>query len=65
MELSFTKYRSEYGVYVLAKEGDIIILYLYVDDLLITRNNINNMNKLKQLMPKEFEMSDLGDLSYF
>ena len=44
---------------------DIKTIYLYVDDLLVTGNNLENMSKFKELMKKEFEMSDVGNLSYF
>ena len=44
---------------------DIIIICLYVDDLLVTGNSLENLSKFKELMMKEFEMSDLGKLSYF
>jgi len=36
-----------------------------VDDLLITGSNMSEINKLKQLLMKQFEMTDLSQLSYF
>lgn len=44
---------------------DIIIICLYVDDLLVTENSLENLSKFRELMKKEFKMSDLGKLSYF
>ena len=44
---------------------DIVIIFLHVDDLLVIRNSLKNLSKFKELMKKEFEMSDLGKLSYF
>lgn len=44
--------------------GDELIC-VYVDNLLITGNNIKNLKKFKQLIMKELEMSDLGNISYF
>jgi len=58
VELGFTKCKSEYGVYVQEVASDITLICLYVDDLLVTGNNINNMKKFKQLIMKEFEMID-------
>jgi len=52
-------------VYVQAVASGITLICLYVDGLLVTGNNINNMKKFKQLMMNEFEMTDLGDFSYF
>ena len=59
VELGFIKYKSEYGVYVQVMEQDITITCLYVDDLLVTGNSLKNFSKFKELMKKEFEMSDL------
>jgi hypothetical protein len=65
VELRFVKCKSEYGVYVQVVAQDITIICLYVDDLLVTGSSLENLSKFKELMMKEFEMSDLGKLSYF
>jgi hypothetical protein len=41
------------------------VIYLYVDDLLVTRSNQSEIEKFKHTMWCEFEMTDLGRLSYF
>ncbi|XP_031250562.1 uncharacterized protein LOC116108453 [Pistacia vera] len=38
---------------------------LYVDDLLITRSNSKELNQFKTAMQNEFEMTDLGQMTYF
>ena len=45
--------------------SDILIVCLYVDDLLITGKDCSAISTFKQEMKSEFEMSDLGELSYF
>lgn len=45
-------------------ESDITLIFLYVDDLLVTSNNIKNMKMFKQLIMIEFEMTNSGNLSY-
>lgn len=47
-----------------ANEG-VIILYIYVDDLLITSNDEDYITKLKGELMKEFEMTDLDHMTYF
>lgn len=42
-----------------------LIVSIYVDDLLITSGNSQLVQQLKQLMLKEFAMSDLGEFCYF
>lgn len=42
----------------------MFLVCLYVDDLLITRSNEREINKFKGCMMAEFEMSNLGELTY-
>lgn len=64
IQLEFTRCTSEHGVYVQQYNRDILILCLYVDELLVIGNE-NEMMGFKKCMMKEFEMSELGRLSYF
>lgn len=65
VELGFVKYRSECGIYAQVVAQDIIVIFLYVDDLLVIGNKLKNLSKFKDLIMREFEISDLGNLSYF
>ena len=47
------------------KDGGVLLICLYVDDLLITRSNPTEIENLKDNLKYEFEMLDLGLLSYF
>ena len=38
----------------------IFFLLLYVDDMLITAKSMSEVNKLKILLSREFDMKDLG-----
>ncbi|XP_050919065.1 uncharacterized mitochondrial protein AtMg00810-like [Lathyrus oleraceus] len=44
---------------------DITTICLYVDDLLVTKNSMENLSKFKELMKRELEILDLRNLSYF
>lgn len=48
-----------------SKDGDILIISLYVDDLIVTGNNEQLIEDFKNSMKKEFDMSDLGCMKYF
>lgn len=43
----------------------ITILIVYVDDIIITRDEHKGKEDLKKLLAREFEIKDLGNLRYF
>ena len=56
----------EYGVYVKSgKNLSLVIIFLYVDDLLVTKNGSIEIERFKVLMKSKFEMTNLGKLTYF
>ncbi|KAK3030877.1 hypothetical protein RJ639_037227 [Escallonia herrerae] len=46
-------------------DGKIAILIVYVDDIILTRDDIAEMEQLKQCLASEFEIKDLGSLKFF
>ena len=66
LDLGFTKFIVEHGMYVKEGiEGDLVIICLYDEDLLVTGSNIEDIEIFKKNIVVEFEMIDLGWLSYF
>ncbi|KAM2049269.1 hypothetical protein ACFX1T_007703 [Malus domestica] len=56
--------RSQYDHCVYFKklqDGSFIYLLIYVDDILTALKNVEEIEKLKKQMKKEFEMKDLGE----
>ena len=41
------------------------MLIVYVDDIIITGDDIEEMQALKLFFAREFEIKDLGNLKYF
>lgn len=58
--------KNEHTLYVKKEgQGDLVILSLYVDDLLVTGKNEEMILAFKEEMKKRVEMTDLGLMNYF
>ncbi|XP_044473188.1 receptor-like protein 43 [Mangifera indica] len=56
----------EYSLYVKSyKNEDLLLVYLYVDDLIFTGNNQRLFEEFKKAMSQEFEMTNIGLMSYY
>lgn len=44
--------------------GTISILIVYVDDIIVTGDDLAEINRLKEALAAEFEIKDLGPLRY-
>lgn len=64
-ELGFIRCPYEHAVYTRREGKEVLVVAVYVDDLLITGTNVDNINKFKVEMNNVFDMSDLGKLSYY
>jgi len=48
-------------LYLQMDDGEIIIVLVYVDDLLLVGSSMEALNKIKKALRKRFEMKDLGE----
>jgi hypothetical protein len=60
----FKTSNANFALYVKKTNHGIVIIVIYVDDLIITRNSDINIFDLKKLLKQKFEMKDLGELLY-
>eukprot|EP00253_Pinus_taeda_P015702 PITA_15702 len=65
LENEFDKCEGEPTVYIKEKDGKLLIFVLYVDDVIFTGNDVYLIENFKTVMKEEFEMTDIGLLSYF
>ncbi|KAI3784030.1 hypothetical protein L1987_43121 [Smallanthus sonchifolius] len=63
--LNFTRCSKETALYRRVTKGDLIIVGIYVDDLIVTGSSQIEINKFKEQMRGEFDMQDLGILFYY
>nr|GFA16775.1 putative ribonuclease H-like domain-containing protein [Tanacetum cinerariifolium] len=61
----FKQSNSDHTLFLKRKGKLITCLIIYVDDMIITGNDEEEMTRLRTNLFKEFEMKDLGKLEYF
>jgi hypothetical protein len=63
--LAFSKALFEATLYIKKTNNDNLIISLYVDDLLVTGSNAQQVENFKQKMMQAFEMTDIGLMMFF
>lgn len=62
-------YRQSQGDHTLfihhSATGEVTVLIVYVDDIVVTRNDEEDRNKLRECLISEFEIKEFGRLKYF
>nr|GEZ16230.1 putative ribonuclease H-like domain-containing protein [Tanacetum cinerariifolium] len=61
----FKQSNSDHTLFLKWKRKLVTCLIIYVDDMIITGNDEEEMTRLRTNLFKEFEMKDLGRLKYF
>eukprot|EP01018_Ginkgo_biloba_P009783 Gb_07759 [translate_table: standard] len=66
LDTGFVRSSTNSNLYMKVRNSMFVtFVVLYVDDLLITRNNVSMISDLKKDLQMNFEMTDLGLLHYF
>ena len=63
--LGFISSPHENALFIRKSERGVVLLLLYVDDMIITRDDVDGISDLKASLHRTFEIKDLGSLSYF
>ncbi|GKD37347.1 ribonuclease H-like domain-containing protein [Tanacetum coccineum] len=57
--------KSDYSSYTKSDMGVFLALLVYVDEIIITGNNVSKIEKFKVFLKSKFMIKDLGKLKYF
>ncbi|RVW36460.1 Retrovirus-related Pol polyprotein from transposon TNT 1-94 [Vitis vinifera] len=63
--LGYTASPYDSALFLRRTDKDTILLLLYVDDMIITGDDLSGIQELKDFLSQQFEMKDLGHLNYF
>ncbi|MCO5599988.1 hypothetical protein L7F22_054096 [Adiantum nelumboides] len=56
---------ADHSLFVQKTEAEIVTITIYVDDLIIGGDALKDVEHVKALLRKQFDMKDLGELRYF
>ena len=56
---------SDYILFLKKQQGKITALIVYLDDMVVTGNDLEERKALQGYLSKEFKMKDLDPLKYF
>ncbi|KAE8690040.1 hypothetical protein F3Y22_tig00110929pilonHSYRG00026 [Hibiscus syriacus] len=57
--------KFDYSMFTKKKGDRLVVILIYIDDLLLTGNDLVLINELKDMLNCSFKMKDLGELKYF
>uniref|UniRef100_A0A803LDK6 Reverse transcriptase Ty1/copia-type domain-containing protein n=1 Tax=Chenopodium quinoa TaxID=63459 RepID=A0A803LDK6_CHEQI len=65
VSFGYTQSKADYSLFTRMQGNSVTIVLVYVDDLLITGNNKEEIARIKKMLASHFHMKDQGSLRYF
>uniref|UniRef100_A0A3Q7XTK1 Uncharacterized protein LOC113785102 n=1 Tax=Cicer arietinum TaxID=3827 RepID=A0A3Q7XTK1_CICAR len=65
LKFGFCQSKSDYSLFTGSTPAGFTVILIYVDDLLIAGNNLNDIESIKSSLQYVFSIKDLGVLKYF
>jgi hypothetical protein len=62
--ITFRRLANYQCIYLKVSGSKVIFLVLYVDDILLASNDLGLLHDTKQFLSQNFEIKDLGEVSY-
>jgi len=56
---------NDYSLFINSFEGFFTALLVYVDDIILAKNDKEEIERVKEALNKTFKIKDLGDLKFF
>jgi Reverse transcriptase (RNA-dependent DNA polymerase) len=65
LKINFIKSTTDSTMFVKHSQKSTTIILVYVDDIIVTGNDNEEIKRVKEYLKREFDIKDLGQLSYF
>ena len=65
LNLGFVQSHLDYSLFIKRIDKSLVVILVYVDDMMITGNDLSLIKDTKGILLNTFKMKDLGDLRYF
>ena len=65
MSFGYKQSHADHTMFVKKSNNKIDVLIVYVDDIIMTGNDVEEIHNLKSRLAHEFEIKDLGSMRYF
>jgi hypothetical protein len=65
IKMNFQRLEADHSLYMWGEGEEMILLVIHVDDIVIASNDLHAIREFKEAMSQTFDMSDLGELSYY
>lgn len=64
-QANFIQSKADYSLFVRSQDGKFTALLVYVDDVILAGNNLQDIEDTKLFLKDQFKLKDLGELKYF
>ncbi|XP_020990165.1 uncharacterized mitochondrial protein AtMg00810-like [Arachis duranensis] len=65
VDAGYKQFFDDHSLFIKKQSQSFTAILVYVDDLVLTGNDIGEINSIKQDLDDKFKIKDLGDLKYF
>lgn len=65
LNFGFHQSKADYTLFTFTRDHEFIVVFIYVDDILLAGNNTSTCDQVKRHLQSWFKIKDLGKLKYF
>jgi len=63
--LDFVQSPSDHSLFTKKTDTSFIVFLIYVDDIILAKDNISHMDEVKNFLNENFKIKDLAQINFF